>query len=361
MSVTAGHTIDELHTPLELLEIAPAWNELAAHGGSPFLTTEWLTAWWNAFGARSPACVVLRDRSGRLRAGACFRRSGRRLAGMANEHSGDWDGVAVDEEAREALWQQIATLGSDAVVLPSMLDRQRIDLAQRVLRSAGYTTALIPAASSPFLKLPASWDELLGNVGRKLRHELGRKRRMLEREGKLVFRTTTGGERLGQDLRAMFAVEASGWKSRSRTAILSSPVTTKLYEDFANGLARAGWLRLHLLELDGRVIAADLECAFAWQSFLIKTGFDERFAHFSPGLVLRGEALRASIEQHAASYDFLGGPDSYKLRWRAELRPRQTVRAFKGWRRPSAAYYRWLRPPLRAAVLQVRDSRSGGR
>lgn len=354
----ADLTLEFRRSPRELLQIAPAWNELAALRGSPFLTAEWLAAWWNAFGNSRLACLVLRDRTGALLAGACCMRDSHGLRGTANEHSGDWDGLASDEGAQTALWREIARMESDAVVLPLIRDPRSIDAAERAFRGTGYTVATTPNVSSPFLTLPSSWDELMRTVSHNLRSQFGRKRRRLDREGRLVFRTTSGGEDLDADLESFFSVEAAGWKARSGTAILSSPRTRKLYGDFARGLAGQGWLRLHLLELDHRVIAGDLACTFAGGSFLIKTGFDERFAALSPGLILRGEALRASIEEGARSYDFLGGPDPYKLRWGAELRPRVTVRAFMGWRRSLAVYHSQLRPPLRAAALRARVLRS---
>ena len=104
-------------------------------------------------------------------------------------------------------------------------------------------------------------------------------------------------------------------------------------------------------------VAADLNCRFAGGTFLLKTGFDERYGAFSPGLVLRGEVLRAAIEEGARFYDFLGGPDHYKLRWTAELRPRVAVRAYRGVWRPLATYQARLRPLLKAGVHRARALR----
>jgi CelD/BcsL family acetyltransferase involved in cellulose biosynthesis len=195
-------------------------------------------------------------------------------------------------------------------------------------------------------------------VSRNLRSQLGRRRRALEREGRLRFRTSTGGgEELERDLAAFLRVEGSGWKSGSGTAIRSDSRTERLYTDFARAAAAAGWLRLQLLELDGVPVAADLNCRFAGGTFLLKTGFDERYRQFSPGLVLRGEVLRAAIQEGAGFYDFLGGPDAYKLRWTAELRPRVAVRAYQGAWRPLATYQARLRPLLKAGVLRARALR----
>jgi CelD/BcsL family acetyltransferase involved in cellulose biosynthesis len=335
------------------------WNLLAEPAGSPFLTAEWLTAWWGAFNGGRPAWLLLHDRQGALRAGACCRwLAGGRLAAAANEHTGDWDVVATDGQAREALWRALAGLGAGAVDLAALRSPSSRQQATQALSAAGYRTVEVPGVRSPYLELPGTWEDLLTGVSRNLRSQLGRRRRALEREGRLRFRTSAAtGEELERDLAAFFRVEASGWKSGSGTAILSDPRTTRLYTEFARAAAAAGWLRLQLLELDGVAVAADLNCRFADGTFLLKTGFDERYGAFSPGLVLRGEVLRSAIEEGARFYDFLGGPDHYKLRWTAELRPRVAVRAYRGVWRPLATYQARLRPLLKAGVHRARALR----
>jgi CelD/BcsL family acetyltransferase involved in cellulose biosynthesis len=356
-----GITLELLGDPRELAD-AGDWNALAAATGSPFLTVEWLTAWWRAFGSGRFTGLVLRDGHGSLRAGACCRRlRGGRLAAAANAHTGDWDVVATDPQARRALWQALAGLGAGAVHLPGIRSRASLDEADQELRAGGYSTARATGVRSPYLELPATWDELLASLSRNHRSQLGRRRRALEREGRLAFRTTAGGdEELERDLAAFFRVESSGWKSGAGTAILSDPRTERLYTDFAKAAAAAGWLRLHLLELDGVPVAADLNCAFAGGMFLIKTGFDERYGRFSPGLVLRGEVLRSAVREGARFYDFLGGPDSYKLRWTTELQPRAVIRAYRGARRPLARYHARLRPVLKAAAVRARELKVKG-
>jgi CelD/BcsL family acetyltransferase involved in cellulose biosynthesis len=348
-------TVELIDDPRELPGVAD-WNVLGGSAGSPFLTIQWLAAWWRAFGTGRFTCLVLRDGRGSLRAGACCRRlAGGRLAAAANAHSGDWDVVAGDPQARRALWQALAGLGAGAVHLPGVRSRASLEEADQEFRASGYSTVQVAGVRSPYLELPESWDDLLAAVSRNLRSQLGRRRRSLEREGRLVFRTTAGGEELERDLAAFLRVESSGWKAGRGTSILSDPRTERLYTEFSKAAAAAGWLRLHFLELDGVPMAADLNCAFAGGMFLIQTGFDERYGRFSPGLVLRGEVLRAAVQEGASFYDFLGGPDSYKLRWTTELRPRAAIRAYRGARRPLALYHARLRPVLKAGVVRARE------
>jgi CelD/BcsL family acetyltransferase involved in cellulose biosynthesis len=105
-----------------------------------------------------------------------------------------------------------------------------------------------------------------------------------------------------------------------------------------------------LLELDDQLIAGDYGCSFAGTGFLIKTAFSESHERFSPGLVLRGMVLQAAIEEGLASYDFLGGPDRYKLAWASELRPRVRLFAYRGSALPRYVYRSRLHPLLRQTI-----------
>jgi CelD/BcsL family acetyltransferase involved in cellulose biosynthesis len=205
------------------------------------------------------------------------------------------------------------------------------------------------------MELPGSFEELLAGRSRNLRSQVGRRRRNLEKEGELALREVRGGETLERDLEAFFALEAAGWKGETGTgtAIASDPALLALYGGFARDAAERGWLRLYLLELDGRPIAADYGCAYEGTGFLIKTAFDEELGRLAPGLVLRAAVLEASIEEGLGRYDFLGGPDSYKTRWTERLRERVTVRA---WRGAGAAIPHAWRSRVRPALKRARDS-----
>lgn len=331
------------------------WDRLAEVGGSPFLTWEWLSAWWRAFGSGELVRVLLED-GGRLRAGVFLRRAGRRLVATANPHSGDWDAVADDDAAREELWREVARLAPGTIVLSHLPSHgTSLEVTRATLRRTGFRSVPAPGPLSPYRELPDTYDELLASVSRDLRQQVGRRTRGLEREGELGFREVRGGDELDAELERVFEVEGSGWKARSGTAIASTPVTAALYREFALVAARRGWLRLYLLELDGSAIAVDYGCAFAGGGFLIKTGFLENYGRLSPGLVLRAKVLEASIAEGLSFYDFLGGPDAYKLRWADTTRPRVALRAYRGLAGlPGFAYRAGLRPVLKRARDGVR-------
>jgi CelD/BcsL family acetyltransferase involved in cellulose biosynthesis len=339
------------------LEADKGLHTLYGHARTPFVTLAWTQAWWEAFGKGDRVLATWSETDGEPAAAAWLRRApGGGLVSPTNAHSGDWDALAASEMAREHLWEGLAAAGARWVRLEAMRTQsESLEAAQAAFSRAGYRVVVEEGARSPYLELPGSFDELMAGMSRNHRSQVGRRRRSLEREGELTFRTITGGAGLDDALASVFEVEASGWKARAGTAILREPGAEELYRTFARAGAREGILRIHLLELDGRAIAGDLGAVVGGVGYLLKTGFDEDWSRLSPGLVLRADVLRASIEEGLTGYDFLGPDDPYKLRWTETVRPRATLRAFRGAAAlPGLTWRRRLRPALKRARDAVR-------
>jgi CelD/BcsL family acetyltransferase involved in cellulose biosynthesis len=334
--------------------VAAAWDRLATDGDSPFLTAAWVGSWWRAFGRECGFALLLRGDDGEIVAAGCFLESGRStLSTAANAHSNDWSIVARDDAAAARFWAGLAALGNDQVVLEPLHSGGEALAAPRVaLRQAGYRLVEEELEPSPWLGLPESLEALLSARSRNLRSQVGRRRRALGNEGELALRVVRGGTTLERDLDSFFELEAAGWKGSegTGTAIANDPALLELYRGFAAEAASSGMLRLYLLELDGRLIAGDYGCVFGGCGYLVKTAFDESLGRMAPGLVLRAEVLQASIEEGLTRYDFLGGPDAYKLRWADEARGRAVLRAFRGIRAaPAHAWWASLRPAAKSA------------
>ena len=64
-----------------------------------------------------------------------------------------------------------------------------------------------------------------------------------------------GGARLDEGLAEVIRVEELAWKGGRGTAIASQQDTREFYGDVARWAAERGWLRIHMLRLDGDPIA----------------------------------------------------------------------------------------------------------
>lgn len=336
--------------------IAPQWERLRRPGGGPFLTAAWLASWWRAFAPDEQLALCLEADDGTLLAGGCFLESGRSLEAAVNAHSNEWEAVARDGETESRFWDAVAALGRRSLVLGPLTGNGAAKPCE-ALRRAGYRLVEEQLEPSPWLELPSSFDELLAARSRNLRSQVERRRRRLQQQGEVKLRVVADGPTLEQDLEAFFALEAAGWKGREGTAIAADAKLLDLYRGFAERGSREGWFRLFMLELDGRLIAAEYGCALEGCGYVFKTAFDENRGDLRPGFVLMAKVLRVCIGEGLTRYDFLGGPDEYKLRWAdGRLRERTALRAYRGAGAiPAYAWRSRLRPALKRARDRARE------
>jgi CelD/BcsL family acetyltransferase involved in cellulose biosynthesis len=346
--------------PQAIAAVGEEWNRLAMLAGSPFLTHEWISAWWEALGDGQFLCALLRGPDGSLRGGACCRLSpaGWLTSPTDPAYSYEWNVVAEDDAARGEVWQAIARFGARRIHLSLLPDRpDGAGAACEGLARGGYRVVSRRTEVSPYVPLPGSWDELLDSISKNLRHKWRRSRRALDRDGGLELRTAGQEADVERDLDIFLQLEAGGWKGRAGTAILCDPRAELLYRSFARAAARRGWLRLSILQSHGRPVAAAYGCAFAGRAFRLKSAFDERYADHSPGLVLLAEELQRSIDEGLREYDFLGSAEFHKMRWGSRTRDRITVRGYRGPSTlPAYAYRAKLRPMLGKVRRELRGA-----
>jgi hypothetical protein len=115
-------------------------------------------------------------------------------------------------------------------------------------------------------------------------------------------------------------IESRGWKSREGTAIASNPTLTSFYTEWAQVAASQGWLRLFFLSVADTHAAFEYNIAYGGRLYCLKIGYDERFAAYSVGQLLKEEILRLCHEGGFEEYDFLGVVNESKLDWQPELR-----------------------------------------
>jgi len=125
----------------------------------------------------------------------------------------------------------------------------------------------------------------------KKRKELRRQHNRLAEEGDLAFRRQRGGDGVERWIEDFLALEAQGWKGEAGSALACSPETAALFAETITGAARLDRLERLTLTLDSKPIAMLANLFAAPGGFSYKTTFDERYARFSPGVLLQRENL----------------------------------------------------------------------
>lgn len=125
----------------------------------------------------------------------------------------------------------------------------------------------------------------------KKRKELRRQHARLSELGELVFERRTDDARLARWVEDFLALEHSGWKGAAGSALASHQTTTALFREALSGAASQGKLERLTLSLDGEPIAMLASFMTPPGAFSYKTAFDERYARYSPGVLLQRENL----------------------------------------------------------------------
>ncbi len=153
------------------------------------------------------------------------------------------------------------------------------------------------------------WDAMRGAWSANHRRHMKQMERRAEKDGgaELVVYRDLSADECDALVRQGFAIEDRSWKAAAGTSVLKSPGMLDYYLRQARELAAAGQLQLSFLKFRGQVIAFE----YGWNSKGIysspKVGYDEAFAHLTPGQLLRSRLLeRFSTDPRQTTFDFCG-------------------------------------------------------
>jgi CelD/BcsL family acetyltransferase involved in cellulose biosynthesis len=294
------------------------WNALLDRARLPslFLTWQWQTEWSRAFAADRPQQILAAtDADGTLAGVLPLYEDGpgrQRILG----------GVDVSDYL-----DLIAVAGREEEVWHALLQHRSAQLAEwdlHGIRAASVTATVVPALVAgyglratveredrcPVLALPKSWDEYLGRLSGKDRHELRRKMRRLERE--LPGATARPHAEVAGWDEAMTRFLTLHRLSKVGKARFMDETMECFFRSATATLAGKGWARLWFLDFEGAAVAAFLCTEYAGSVGLYNSGFDPARGQLAPGIVLLAHVIRDAIERGLPTFDFLRGEEPYK-------------------------------------------------
>jgi CelD/BcsL family acetyltransferase involved in cellulose biosynthesis len=132
------------------------------------------------------------------------------------------------------------------------------------------------------LDVRGDFDSYWASLG-KMRQDLRRRRKKLERRGRILVEMRKGTD-AGEDFLPEFlALEASGWKGRNGSAILNDPDLLAFYTTLVRNFATDGGLEWYAIRVQDRLVAAQLAFRCGTSLMLPKIAYDEDFAEGAPG------------------------------------------------------------------------------
>jgi CelD/BcsL family acetyltransferase involved in cellulose biosynthesis len=135
----------------------------------------------------------------------------------------------------------------------------------------------------------------------------------------------------------VIAVEGSGWKGESGSALRCRPDLRAFFTGYARREARAGRLRIACLRIGDRVAAVELAVEDHQRWWQLKIGYDHDLRPFYPGLQLTGEMVKRAHDRGLAAYEFLGSAADWEARWHPERRDFEVCLVYPAGLRGAAA------------------------
>jgi CelD/BcsL family acetyltransferase involved in cellulose biosynthesis len=302
--------------PIDDLEHASAdWARLAERSGNIFSTWEWASIWWDCFGAgRELLLTACRDADRRLvailplylsskRPVRTIRFLGHGPADQLGPVCDPADHASVAEALKRAL----------AVRYP----RWDLFIGDHLPADEDWSALLggptLLRAPSPVVRIGGrSWDDFLASRSSNFRGQVGRRERKLAREHELRYRLADDPTRLQDDVDTLFELHAAQYNEAFTGALAD------FHREFARCALERGWLRLWLMEVNARPVAAWYGFRFCGAECYYQAGRDPAWDGYSVGFVLLAHSIREAFNDGMREYRLLLGGESYKERFATE-------------------------------------------
>lgn len=332
LEVRTYRTLDELET------LRANWNNLLESYSlaTTFSTPEWLFSWWRSFAPSlnlqllvaaffdeaSQLVGVAPLSAARVRVAPAVSLRLLRLMGDGSHDSDNLD-LPVRPGFEERFAESLLSFLKDQCALwdfcelNTMPSQSPAANALRQLLSRKKWISVEGDRAASAVPLPATWEEYLKQLSSKERGKIGLRTRRLEKKYEVRVRKCAEEAEIGSLLQVLYELHGKHWQLRGLPGTLHSPARRKLYSELTALLARKNRLEFWVLELQGRVVAAQFGLRHGTTVFSLQEGFDPDYSADSVGYVLRSQVLKRLIADGIRRYDFLGGADESKLRWGA--------------------------------------------
>jgi len=315
----------ELERVDSVAAVRAEWSALAAAAENPFQTPEWCEAWLEHIGRdvelrlfAAPAGIVPLV----LARGRYVRKARFLGFGPSNEL-----GPIVPRSDRPLA----ATLLRGALAAT----RREWDVfLGEYLPGRGWAQSVrgrvVATPGSPVVRGSwESWDAYLATRSSSFRQELRRKERRLAERG-LAYRTVADPAELDPALDVLFELHRARWGHQASRWFAGREAFQRA---FSRTALQRGWLRLDLLELDGRSVAVYHGLRFGGTEWSYQFGRDPA-EEGSVGLVIAAHAVRRALGEGASEFRLGPGDQQYKRRFATDDPGLETIgraRTPRGW------------------------------
>jgi CelD/BcsL family acetyltransferase involved in cellulose biosynthesis len=281
---------------------------------SPFVLPEWMEVWGKSFGAG----MEIRIRTVQ---------EGGKVIGVVPLMVKDGTALLIGDTDVCDYLDFIVTPGREKGFFEAVMDDlkksgiKRLDLKHvrpdstvlkdlaPLAQGRGLTVETVKDNVSYEMDLPNTFEAYMESLSTKQRHEVRRKLRRLNEEGRIAYRSVGAGGEVGPAMATFYRMFV---ESRQDKADFMTEKMRSFFNMLTAAMAGAGLLKLGVLELDGRPLAEIMCFDYRDCIYLYNSGYDPNYVSLSAGLLSKVLAIKDSIEKGRRKFDFLKGAETYK-------------------------------------------------
>jgi CelD/BcsL family acetyltransferase involved in cellulose biosynthesis len=355
----------------ECEQLCQEWNQILqqAPALTIFSTPEWLSAWWKAFGqTRRLVAFSFSDTRGNviglaplyLETASNGRSFGIKRLCLVGDGSNDSDNLdlifrsGAEQSCSDCLLEQLNQEEEwDVCELNTLNPLSPIAEAMLSSLRRRRWPAVVSVRSSSAVPLPENWESYLSQLSDEQSKGIARYTRRLGRHHAFRIFKCEARDELVPYLEAFFDLHQKRWQSQGQPGSFDGQQRRYFYHQMSRAFLQRGWLELWLLELDGKMAAAQFAFRYGDTVYQLQEGLDPQYYSDRAGMVLRAHILKDLIARGVRRYDFLGGLDPHKQSWGAKSSNYIDISFAKPFSRGS--FYLFMREQARTGKRWLRN------
>jgi CelD/BcsL family acetyltransferase involved in cellulose biosynthesis len=167
------------------------------------------------------------------------------------------------------------------------------------------------------IPLPASWDDFLAMQSKSHRKQLRQLKNRILESNRARWIDVRDHDEFDRAWEVLIDLHQRRRQSLGERGCFASPAWANFHREVALELLAAGQLRLSVLELDGRPIAAEYHLASETATYAYQGGIDPDHIADEPGQLSLILCIERAIAAGHERFELLRGDEPYKPHWRA--------------------------------------------
>lgn len=313
-----------------LLEIRKDWTNLCAQTNcAPFLSFEWIAAWYEKLGSEREIYLLKAFENAELIGilPLCLQTKKvcgfefRRLGFLGEEIGGaDYLDLIAENENKAEIWSKVFKFLRDEKDFDSInLENLSEDSATNSILEnlckvdKSFRFKSINSSACPQINLETGWENVLSQSKRK--DNFKRRLKNLEKVNGFEFRSITDKNEISEAFERFAFLHEKRWEKDGGSEATGLPQLLDFHRVVVENLAEKNLIRFDEIWAAGKCRASIYGLDNGEVFYYYNAGYDLNWANYSVGMVLLGLSIKTAISRGNKVYDFLRGEETYKFDW----------------------------------------------